>query len=263
LAVVSARNDISKQIIIRKARDVDPQGQRTLGIITKPDLLTKGSKNEERFIALARNEDAKFSLGWHVVKNLDLAIHSVQNTTRDQQEMQFFQESNFNCLPGDKIGINFLRSRLSKALFSQIRTELPRLVDDIESQILALKAVRGKLGPSRERHEQQLEFLISLSEMFQSICRDAVRGDYDHPFFQEDSNSERRLCANVMNMHFDFAKRMRKDGASWLVEVGDEKNEKYRTRVTAIKEACILLKRSRGREVSHTLILQKSQKTRI
>jgi hypothetical protein len=52
-----------------------------------------------------------------------------------------------------------------------------------------------------------------------------------------------------MNMHFEFAKNMRKSGARWIVDdevIGD----RYRTREQAIKEACTLLKKSRGREVS-------------
>ncbi|KAE9380155.1 hypothetical protein N431DRAFT_498044 [Stipitochalara longipes BDJ] len=249
LAVVSAKNDIGNQIILRNARAVDPQGLRTLGIITKPDLLIKGSKSEEAFIVLARNEDVKFSLGWHVVKNLDSAIGQNEQDTRDQQEILFFQESNFNHLPAHTIGISSLRARLSKVLFDQIRRELPRLVDDIQIQISAARIARDKLGPSRSKPEQQREFLISLSQTFQTICRDAVRGDYDHDFFQTDVDPGRRLCANVMNMHFSFASNIRKDGASWLINDENVNGDKYRSREEAIKEACKLLKRSRGREL--------------
>ena len=249
LAVVSAKNDIGNQIILHRARQVDPQGLRTLGIITKPDLLGKGSKSEEAFITLARNEEVKFSLGWHVVRNLDFATNNNQDIGRDEQETLFFQDSSFNCLPAHTVGISFLRSRLSKLLFNQIRTELPRLVEDIQSQISATKIARDKLGKSRADFEDQRSFLISLSQSFQTLCRDAVRGDYENQFFQADSNPKRRLCANVMNMHFGFAKTMRKNGATWLIEDEHTDDDKYRTREKAIKEACILLKRSRGREV--------------
>jgi hypothetical protein len=255
LAVVSGKSDISNQIILQNARSVDPQGLRTLGIITKPDVLHQGSELEEAFIALARNEVVNFSLGWHVVKNIDSAITQTQDSTRDQQEIIFFQESSFNRLPADRLGITFLRARLSKVLFSQIRKELPRLVEDVHTHISAAKFARDKLGPSRKETEQQRSFLISLSQSFQNICRDAVRGDYDHEFFQGDSNAERRLCAKVMNMHFGFANNIRKNGASWLIDDENATGDKHRTREEAIKEACILLKRSRGREVCEILSL--------
>ena len=250
LAVVSAKNDIGNQIILQNARIVDPHGLRTLGIITKPDLLVKGSKSEEAFIALARNEEVKFSLGWHTVRNLDSSTSQNQREdNRDEQESLFFKESGFNQLSGYTTGITSLRARLSKELFSQIRRELPRLVEDVQMQITAARIARDKLGPSRSKPDQQREFLISLSQTFQTISRDAVKGDYDHEFFQDDASPERRLCANVMNMHFDFASNMRKNGATWLIDDEDLGNEKYQSRNEAIKEACMLLKRSRGREV--------------
>jgi hypothetical protein len=68
LAVVSAMNDYANQAILTKARAVDPTGERTLGIITKPDKLDAGSGGEAAFLALARNEDIFFKLGWHVVR---------------------------------------------------------------------------------------------------------------------------------------------------------------------------------------------------
>ncbi|RDL35917.1 Uncharacterized protein BP5553_06529 [Venustampulla echinocandica] len=249
LAVVSSKNDISNQIILQRARQVDPRGLRTLGIITKPDTLVKGSKNEESFIALARNEDVKFSLGWHVVKNLDSAIKNDEDHSRDELEDLFFKESHFSRLPTNTVGITFLRTRLSKVLFNQIQTELPRLVEDIQSQVTAARIIQDRLGPSRAELEEQRSFLISISQSFQSICRDAVRGDYDHEFFQDDPNPERRLCANIMNLHFRFAEKMRKSGASWVIVDEETYDPKCRTREKAIKEASKLLKRSRGREL--------------
>lgn len=46
LAVVSAGNDYANQGILKKVRKVDPEGDRTLGIITKPDRLPSGSGSE-------------------------------------------------------------------------------------------------------------------------------------------------------------------------------------------------------------------------
>jgi hypothetical protein len=83
LAVVTAKNDINNQIILKRARDVDPEGLRTLGVITKPDTLPRGSKSEADFINLASNDDIKFCLGWHVVKNRDYDSHQSSTKERD------------------------------------------------------------------------------------------------------------------------------------------------------------------------------------
>ncbi len=71
LAVVSAKNDYANQIVTKYARDFDKEGDRTLGIITKPDTLHAGSDSERQFFELAQNKDVSFRLGWHVLKNRD------------------------------------------------------------------------------------------------------------------------------------------------------------------------------------------------
>lgn len=68
LAVVQATNDIANQSIIQKSRLFDRIGQRTVGIITKPDLINEGT--EKRIAMLARNEDTtKLKLGFFILKN--------------------------------------------------------------------------------------------------------------------------------------------------------------------------------------------------
>jgi GTP-binding protein EngB required for normal cell division len=39
LAVVSAKNDYANQVVIQECRNIDKDGSRTLGIITKADTL--------------------------------------------------------------------------------------------------------------------------------------------------------------------------------------------------------------------------------
>ena len=68
LAVVQASNDIANQGIIQKSRRFDKKGLRTVGIITKPDLINTGT--EKRIALLAKNQDTtKLKLGFFLVKN--------------------------------------------------------------------------------------------------------------------------------------------------------------------------------------------------
>jgi len=45
-AVVPANVDIATQEIIQMAEDADPHGQRTLGVLTKPDLVDRGAEDK-------------------------------------------------------------------------------------------------------------------------------------------------------------------------------------------------------------------------
>ena len=63
LAVVSAKNDYANQIVLKLARAADKRGNRTLGAITKPEILVAGSKGEAIYVSLARTQDVDFRLG--------------------------------------------------------------------------------------------------------------------------------------------------------------------------------------------------------
>lgn len=69
LAVISAKTDHATQGILRRCHNVDPKGERTLGIITKPDQLEDDPELKKTFLNLAQNKEIKLQLGWHILKN--------------------------------------------------------------------------------------------------------------------------------------------------------------------------------------------------
>ncbi|KAL8725422.1 MAG: hypothetical protein Q9181_006421, partial [Wetmoreana brouardii] len=67
LAVVAANIDVATTEILDMAAEVDQSGQRTLGILTKPDLVDKGA--EQDTMDLVRGRKKKLKLGYCVVRN--------------------------------------------------------------------------------------------------------------------------------------------------------------------------------------------------
>ncbi len=90
LAVVSAKSDFALQEVTKYTRRYDPDGRRTLGLITKPDTLDAGSESELAYVDLARNNDVRLHLGWHVLKNRDFAMKDCSSEARDTAEEEFF-----------------------------------------------------------------------------------------------------------------------------------------------------------------------------
>jgi hypothetical protein len=158
LAVVSAKNDFANQIVLKLARDADPSGKRTLGIITNPDTLVAGSGSETIFVSLAKNQGVEFRLGWHVLKNMDKGQWTLPQ--RDLEEQEFFSQGMLEDLPRSLVGISTLRTRLSKLLLSQIATELPSLINDIEDRIHHCKSRLQKLGKPRATIDEQKSYLL-------------------------------------------------------------------------------------------------------
>ena len=67
LTVVPANVDIATQGILEKAEELDPQGIRTLGVLTKPDLVDQGA--EHNVVDLVMGREHKLLLGWHMLRN--------------------------------------------------------------------------------------------------------------------------------------------------------------------------------------------------
>ena len=135
LAVIAANNDPVNQLVLQKAKAVDPNGLRTLGIITKPDLIS-GLDERNLVLKYARNEIRAFKLGWHVVRNLStLTTSKVSFADHDKQENDFFCSGSAFKPDASRqldVGVIGLRKRLSKVLFEQGRDNLPSLVKDIK-----------------------------------------------------------------------------------------------------------------------------------
>ena len=126
LAVVPANVDVATQEILELAKEVDPEGDRTLGVLTKPDLVDRGA--EPRVLDLIEGRARPMKLGWHVVRNpgqVDLT-----NSTLDRQalEMEFFRtRAPWQTIETDRAGIESLRDRLKDILCGLVGREFPKV----------------------------------------------------------------------------------------------------------------------------------------
>jgi GTPase SAR1 family protein len=193
LAVISATHDAANQPILQRVRKFDPQGDRTLGVITKPDRLSPGSGSESKFLELARNEDVFFKLGWHVIKNRKFEESKFSIEERNMSEKAFFAKSNFNTLSKENLGIDTLRARLSYLLFEHVKNELPRLQRDLESALKDTQDELKKLGDSRSTVSECRTYLTRLNMECFDICRAAIEGNYEHDYFTIDSDNVESL----------------------------------------------------------------------
>ncbi|CAN0441309.1 unnamed protein product, partial [Laminaria digitata] len=67
LCVIPANQDIATVDILERAQVVDPRGERTIGVLTKPDLIGPG--NEDEVLAVLHNVRKPLQLGYVMVKN--------------------------------------------------------------------------------------------------------------------------------------------------------------------------------------------------
>ena len=126
LPVISANYDPATQGILQRANNLDKEGIRTLGVLTKPDLVDKGG--EPMIIDILEGRSYELQLGWHILKNPGQA--ELVETPEDRMvlEKTFFSTKSPWCdLDKDQVGIDALRVRLQDILADHIRREFPKV----------------------------------------------------------------------------------------------------------------------------------------
>ncbi|KAK4130249.1 hypothetical protein BT67DRAFT_452580 [Trichocladium antarcticum] len=215
LAVVSAKNDFANQVVLKLARDADTDGNRTLGVITKPDTLTPGSESEAMYVSLARNQEVEFRHGWHVLKNMDSEKSSPSLSDRDAEEAKFLNSGVWTELPLSSLGIDKLRGRLSKALLEQIASELPSLMNEIKDKYKSCRHRLEQLGDPRISPKEQQRYLFHLSQASQALVKASVGGNYNNRFFGDaktDEGYQQRIRAIIQNLNEEFASELSNHG---------------------------------------------------
>ncbi|KAK3065055.1 hypothetical protein LTS18_012276 [Coniosporium uncinatum] len=191
LAVVSATNDYQNQLILTKVRNVDKDGERTLGIITKPDRLPAASGTEGAFLDLAGNNDIFFKFGWHVLKNRSFEEGSCSFLERNASEDLYFAISNFKSLPKDCVGVHALRERLSNLLFEHVKQELPKLQEDLQEALDDTTRLFEALGSRRVSVQECRTYLTQLSLEFHMVCKAALDGHYEDAYFNPSAGTSK------------------------------------------------------------------------
>ncbi|KAK8122958.1 Interferon-induced GTP-binding protein Mx [Apiospora sp. TS-2023a] len=256
LAVVSAANEFPLQQVTQRAREIDPFGKRTLGLITKPDKLDRKSNNERSYLNLARNEEVPLALGWHVLRNRKFTEQYMDSASRDRLESSFFAQAPWNTLPDSQLGAEALKSRLSHVLHNHILGHIPIVLDEIQSGIKECEMALEHMGQARESQKEQRAYLIDISQRFTNLLRDGVKGDYSNRFFTVvdlDLHDDRRLRAVVRKHLVGFSKNMHDNGcAQRIVEEDVRPRPDNITRKAYVGKVQAMLENYRGCELPGT-----------
>lgn len=125
LAVVPANVDVATQEILELAAESDVHGDRTLGVLTKPDLVDRGT--EPNVVNLVEGRTRPIKLGWHIIRNP--GQKDLQNPALDRNDLegQFFRSTApWSSIEKEKVGVDSLRLRLKEVLSLLVKREFPK-----------------------------------------------------------------------------------------------------------------------------------------
>jgi GTPase SAR1 family protein len=157
LAVQPANVDFHNSKSLALALTVDPTRERTIPVITKPDLIDPGSEHGVLELLLG-NKTGAYSLGFHMVKCRGKQAMSVGVTLAqaEMDEKQFFG----NMDPWKKLdvmyyGVDTLRQKLCGMLIRMIENSIPSILKEISVKLCAATHEQAKMGPSPEHVEDK------------------------------------------------------------------------------------------------------------
>ncbi|XP_044140208.1 interferon-induced GTP-binding protein Mx2-like isoform X2 [Bufo gargarizans] len=180
LAVVPSNMDIATTEALEMARAVDPKGERTLGILTKPDLVDKGS--EQDVVSVVRNLVYPLKKGYMIVKcRGQMEIYSKTSLeTALQNEKAFFKNhEHFGVLMEEgRATISLLAEKLTVELVDHISRTIPNLEGQIKQKLHeAQKRVKIIGAGIPETESDKLLFLIDRIRHFVEGITQVTQGE--------------------------------------------------------------------------------------
>lgn len=218
LAVIPANVDIGTQEILDMAENCDPNGERTLGVLTKPDLVDEGG--EQAIVDIVEGKSHTLNLGWCIVRNPGQQQLKDSPEERHAREKLFFSTvSPWKKLAQDRVGVAALQTRLVDILTELIRREFPNVRSDINKRLKGCRQQLEALGPHRETKDQQYKYLLDTATRFQSMTSLALKAHYGGDDLFDDSPGL-RLATAVVRRNAIFAEDVWKKGHSMKFVAG-------------------------------------------
>uniref|UniRef100_A0AAV2KLA4 Dynamin-2 n=1 Tax=Knipowitschia caucasica TaxID=637954 RepID=A0AAV2KLA4_KNICA len=137
LAVTPANTDLANSDALKIAKEVDPQGTRTIGVITKLDLMDEGTDAKD----ILENKLLPLRRGYIGVVNRSQKDIDGKKDIRAAlaAERKFFLSHPSYRHIAERMGTPHLQKTLNQQLTNHIRDTLPGLRNKLQGQLLSLE----------------------------------------------------------------------------------------------------------------------------
>ncbi|XP_037687373.1 interferon-induced GTP-binding protein Mx1 [Choloepus didactylus] len=180
LVVVPSNVDIATTEALSMAQEVDPEGDRTIGILTKPDLVDRGT--EDKVVDVVRNLVCHLKKGYMIVRcrgQQDIQDRLSLAEALRREKAFFENHQNFRVLLEEgKATVPHLAERLTTELIIHISKSLPLLENRIKESHEKLTEELQKCGVDvPEEESEKMFFLIDKINGFNDDINAIIQGE--------------------------------------------------------------------------------------
>ncbi|XP_010934886.1 phragmoplastin DRP1E [Elaeis guineensis] len=175
LAISPANQDIATSDAMKLAREVDPAGERTFGVLTKLDLMDKGTNA----LDVLEGRSYRLQQPWVGIVNRSQADinKNVDMIAARRKEREYFATSPDYAHLASTMGSEYLAKLLSRHLESVIRARIPSITSLINKTINELESEMDRLGrPVAVDSGGQLYTILGLCRAFDRIFKEHLDG---------------------------------------------------------------------------------------
>ncbi|XP_069616809.1 interferon-induced GTP-binding protein Mx2-like isoform X1 [Ranitomeya imitator] len=221
LAVVPSNVDIATTEALKMAQEVDPSGERTLGILTKPDLVDKGM--EPDVVSVVQNLVYKLKKGYMIVKcrGQSEIMNNISLETALQNEQAFFEENeHFRVLLKERRATtSLLAEKLTVELVEHISRTIPNLESQIKTKLQTAEMKVEMIGAGvPESESEKLLFLIKRIKRFVDEITQFSQGE------EEVTVGKQKLFTTIRKIFYKWETKLKESADDFPRELKDDVN---------------------------------------
>lgn len=203
LAVIPANADMTTSEALQLAQQLDPNGVRTLGVITKIDIMDRGTDARNMLL----NKEVKLRLGYVGVKgrsqeDIDNKV-SVKQAL--QEELDYFANHNaYKNLQKELLGTTALIRKLTTVMYDHMKNVLPSIFKEIDLKIRNIESNLEKLGvPIPEDNKEKLDSIWRDVSLFYDKFKSTIKGEHVETYSKEGPEKMKVLASAQINILFN------------------------------------------------------------
>ncbi|XP_029914631.1 dynamin-2 isoform X6 [Myripristis murdjan] len=201
LAVTPANTDLANSDALKIAKEVDPQGLRTIGVITKLDLMDEGTDAKD----ILENKLLPLRRGYIGVVNRSQKDIDGKKDIRAAlaAERKFFLSHPAYRHMAERMGTPHLQKTLNQQLTNHIRDTLPGLRSKLQSQLLSLeKEVEEYKNFRPDDPTRKTKALLQMVQQFGVDFEKCIEGSGDQVDTNELSGGAK--INRIFHEHFPY-----------------------------------------------------------
>ncbi|KAI1806579.1 P-loop containing nucleoside triphosphate hydrolase protein [Daldinia bambusicola] len=223
LVVASCTADLIKNNYIKTMESVDPRGESSIVVLTKPDLIAEYT-SKKKMVGLINFNQGTSRLGYFVVWNPGEIDATSDLAERNYAERTFFNRTPWNQLNKSLVRFDSLSLRLRELLRKRTEKYFVELKEELTTRLADSQKHLKCLDEPRVTTDQQRTYLSRIAVRFSDIIKNAMGTQLNERLFLP-MNHQSPLIANVQEMSKVFTSTLFSRGHCYRFEGEEEEEE--------------------------------------